>query len=71
MQDTAANAQLAGDLLSLSFNWENVQCAAHRLQLVINEGMQMPTFTPAIGAARNLVGQFKHSALATAQWKLS
>ena len=61
VHDTAANAELAGDLMSLSLDWENAECAAHKLQLAVNEGLQIPTIARAIAAGRKLVGHFKHS----------
>ena len=60
VHDTAVNAELAGDLMSLSLDWENTECAA------VNEGLQIPT----IAAGRKVVGHFKHSTLATAELKV-
>ena len=70
VHDTAANAELSGKIMSESFGWENVDCAAHKLQLAVNEGLQIATIARAIAAGRKLVGHFKHSALATAELKL-
>ena len=65
VHDTAANAELAGNLMSL--DWENADCVAHKLQLVVNEGLQIPAIARAIAAGRKLVGHFKHSTLATSE----
>ena len=70
VHDTCANAELAGELLAQSFNWANVQCAAHKLQLAVNEGLNLSNIDRAITAAQKLVGHFKHSALATTQLKI-
>ena len=70
VHDTVANAELAGDLMSLSLDWENAECAAHKLQLAVNEGLQIPAIARAIAAGRKLVGHFKHSTLATAELKV-
>ena len=70
VHDTAANTELAGDLMSLSLDWENTECAAHKLQLAVNEGLQIPAIARAIAAERKLVGHFKHSTLATAELKV-
>ena len=70
VHNTAANTELAGDLMSLSLDWENTECAAHKLQLAVNEGLQIPTIARAIAAGRELVGHFKHSALAAAELKV-
>ena len=45
--------------------WPSIQCAAHKLQLAVNEGLQINTITQAVAATRKLVGHFKHSSLAT------
>lgn len=39
VHDTCANAKLSGKLMFQSFDWISVQCAAHKLQLVVNEGL--------------------------------
>ena len=54
----------------LSFDWENPQCAGHKLQLAINGGLKIPTITRAIAAARKLVGHFKDNTVASNQLKL-
>ena len=64
---TRANVELAGEMMLESSGWESVQCAAHKLQLVINEGLEINRISRAIAAARKLVGHFRHSALATTQ----
>ena len=70
VHNTAANAELAGDLMSLSLDWENAECATHKLKLAVNEGLQIPTIAHVIAAGRKLVGHFKHSTLATAELKV-
>ena len=70
VHDSAANAELAGELMVQSNNWASVQCVAHLLQLCINEGLEISTISRAVAAARKLVGHFKHSALATTQLKI-
>jgi hypothetical protein len=67
VHDTCTNAELAGELMLQSHGWESVQCAAHKLQLVIQEGLEINVISRAIAATRKLVGHFKHSALATTQ----
>ena len=67
VHDTCANAELAGRLMFDLNGWASVQCAAHKLQLAVHEGLDINTIARAIAASRKLVGHFKHSALATAQ----
>ena len=69
VHDQEANIQLCGNLLFEEVGWESINCAAHKLQLCIDEGLKDPTIARAVGAARKLVGHFKHSALATAELK--
>ena len=68
--DTAANAQCAGEPTSLSFDWENTECAVHKLQLAISVGIEIATIARATSAGRKLVGHFKHSTPATEQLKV-
>lgn len=67
VHDTCANAKLAGRLLFDLHGWASVQCAAHKLQLAVNKGLQINTIARAIAATRKLVAHFKHSSLATTQ----
>ena len=67
VHDTCANAELASELMLQSHGWESVQCAAHKLQLVIQEGLEINIISRAIAATRKLVGHFKHSALTSSQ----
>ena len=45
------------------FSCESLSCAAHRLQLCIEEGLLVTTVARAIGEAKKVVGHFCHSAL--------
>lgn len=65
VHDQGSNMELAGELLEKEINCESLSCAAHRLQLCIEEGLRVNAISRAIGAARKLVGHFRHSALAT------
>lgn len=67
VHDQGSRMELAGELLEKEINCESLSCAAHRLQLCIEEGLRVYAFSRAIGAARisKLVGHFQHSALAT------
>ena len=67
VHDTCANAELAGRQLFDLHGWASVQCAAHKLQLAVNEGLHINTIARAIAATRKLVWHFKHSCLATTQ----
>ena len=65
VHDQASNMELTGQILGEEHNIESLSCAAHRLQLCINEGLQLNALARAIAAAKKLVSHFKHSALAT------
>ena len=65
VHDQGSNMELAGELLEKEIICESLSCAAHRLQLCIEEGLRVNAISRAIGAARKLVGHFWHSALAT------
>lgn len=68
VHDQCANMQLAGDMLCKeSEDCQNLSCAAHRLQLCVEEGLSISTVSQAIGAAKKLVTHFRHSTLATSE----
>ena len=51
VHDQGANIQLCGNLLFEKVGWESINCAAHKLQLCIDEGLKDPTIARAVGAA--------------------
>ena len=57
--------ELSGDILEVEFSCESLGCAAHRLQLCIEEGLSVTTIARAIGAAKKLVGHLRHRVLAS------
>ena len=65
VHDQCSNMELSGDILEEEFSCESLSCAAHQLQLYIEEGLSVTTIARAIGAAKKLVGYFHHSALAS------
>ena len=68
VHDQCSNMQLAGEMLcELSGNCQSLSCAAHRLQLCVEEGLAISSIAQAIGAAKKLVSHFRHSALATSE----
>ncbi len=54
VHDTCANAELAGKLMFDLHGWPSIQCAAHKLQLAVNEGLQINTIARAVTATRAL-----------------
>ena len=68
VHDQCSNMELAGDKLHKETgNCQSYSCAAHRLQLCIEEGLSLTAISQALGAAKKLVTHFRHSALATAE----
>lgn len=65
LHDNAANVVKASrDVLKISY----VTCMAHMLKLVVGDAMKTQRMViDAMGVARRLVGQFKHSSSATAE----
>ena len=50
--------------------WESLRCVAHTLQLCFDfQHLQFSSISRLVGAARKLVGHFKHSVLATEELK--
>ena len=67
VHDQCSNMELAGDKLHQETgNCQSYSCAAHRLQLCIEEGLHITVISEALTAAKKLVTHFRHSALATA-----
>ena len=70
VHDQCSNMQLAGEMLcELSGNCQSLSCAAHHLQLCVEEGLVISSIVQAIGAAKKLVSHFRHGALATSELK--
>ena len=70
VHDQGSNIQLCGEILENDVGWYSISCAAHKLQLCVNGALNsQQSIARAIGAARKLVGHFRHSALATAALK--
>ena len=65
VHDQASNMELTGQILEEDCGTESLSCAAHCLQLCINEGLELKRIAKTIAAAKKLVGHFKHSPLAT------
>lgn len=63
VHDNASNMINAGE--NLQNIKEHVKCAAHTLQLAVNDALQLESVACVIQKARQIVGHFKHSALAT------
>lgn len=63
VHDNASNMINAGE--NLQNIKEHVNCAAHTLQLAVNDALQLESVACVIQKARQIVGHFKHSALAT------
>ena len=69
VHNQGSNVQNSGILLEEDVGWESVNCTAHKLQLCINQGLEVNAIARAVAAAKKLVGHFKHSALATQKLK--
>ncbi|XP_024883679.1 zinc finger BED domain-containing protein 1-like, partial [Temnothorax curvispinosus] len=62
VHDNASNMINAAENLQ-NIN-EHVNCAAHTLQLAVNDALQLENIAYVIQKARKIVGHFKHSTLA-------
>ena len=66
VHDEAANAELAGRLLFESSEWISEVCEGHKLQNCIKKAFaDNPALNNLVSSCQQLVGHFKHSALAT------
>ena len=64
VHDQGSNMELSAAILEEKFSCESLSCAAHRLHLCIQEGLEVCAIAGAVGAAKKLVGHFRHSARA-------
>ena len=53
-----SNMQLTGEMLEVESGCESLSCAAHKLQLCVEEALSINVITRALGASRKLVGHF-------------
>lgn len=65
VHDQGSNMRLTCEMLESTSSCDSISCAAHKLQLCIEEGLSINIISGAIAAARRLVGHFRHSPLAT------
>lgn len=66
VHDQGSNMQACARLMKSEFGWESVNCAAHLIQLCVQDGLKLNTIDRLLGASRRLVTHFKHSTVATA-----
>ena len=69
VHDQGSNMRLSGEMMEEEMNCESLCCAAHCLQLCVEEGLSVTAVSRAVGAAKKLVGHFRHSALASNELK--
>ena len=69
VHDQGSNMRLSGEMMEEEMDCESLCCAAHRLQLCVQEGLSVSAISKAVGAAKKLVGHFRHSALASNELK--
>ena len=65
VRDNGANIVLGVSLLG----WPDIPCFGHTLQLCVEAGLKIDMVSRLTGAARKLVGHFKHSSLAMSALK--
>jgi len=59
VHDQYSNMELAGEKLhEQTGNCQSYSCAAHHLQLCIEEGLRITVFSQALGAPKKLVTHF-------------
>ena len=58
VHDHGSNMQASLRILHDDSGWASVNCAAHTLQLCVNEGLKMPSVAAFLAVGRKLVGHF-------------
>ena len=69
VHDQAANMELSLSILQEHHSIESVRCSGHCLQLCLKAALSINAVDQLLGAARKLVGHFKHSIVATEELK--
>ena len=66
VHNQGSNMQCCGQRMKSEFGWESTNCAAHMIQLCVEDGLKLNTIERLLGACQKLVGHFKYSTVATA-----
>lgn len=66
VHDQGSNMEAFSRLMKEEYRWESTNCAAHRIQLCVEDGLKINAIARLVGASRKLVNHFKHSTVATA-----
>jgi len=66
VHDQGSNMEAFARLMKAEFGWESTNCAAHRIQLCVEDGLKIDAIAQLLATCRKLVGHFKHSTVATA-----
>ena len=66
VHDQGSNMEAFSRLMKEQYRWESTNCAAHRIQLCVEDGLKINAIARLVGAGRKLVSHFRHSSVATA-----
>ena len=66
VHDQDSNMEAFSRLMKEEYRWESTNCAAHRIQLCVEDGLKINAIARLVGDSRKLVNHFKHSTVATA-----
>ena len=66
VHDQGSNKEAFSWLVKEEYRWESTNCAAHRIQLCVEDGLKINAIAWLVGANWKLVNHFKHSIVATA-----
>ena len=67
VHDQGANYELAVNILKQDFEWNELKCSGHCLQLCVNSGLSLSPIERMVAVGRKIVGHFHHNALALRQ----
>ena len=66
VHDQDSNKEAFSRLMKVEYTWNSTNCAAHRIQLCVEDGLKINAIARLVGASRKLVNHFKHCTVATA-----
>jgi len=66
VHDQGSNMEAFARLMKAEFGWESTYCAAHHIQLYVEDGLKIDAIAQLLTICWKLGGHFKHSTVATA-----
>ena len=63
VHNQGSNMEAFSRLMKEEYRWESTNCAAHRIQLCVENDLKINAIARLVGASQKLVKHFKHSTI--------